>query len=60
MKIVHYYQLKKVKGPGRVPRNAIPKAIFEAEQQPRKSGRVRQRPERLGADTQDPDVPWIP
>jgi hypothetical protein len=44
-------------GPGCVPGNEIP---TEAEQRPRRSGRVRQRPERLGADTRDPDMPWIP
>jgi hypothetical protein len=44
-------------------RDEIPEAEVptkEAKQQPRRSGRARQRPERLGADTRDPDVPWIP
>jgi hypothetical protein len=62
-KIVHYNQIKKVKGPDRVPGDEIPEAEVpakEVEQQPRRSGRARQRPERLGADTRDPHMPWIP
>jgi hypothetical protein len=60
MKIVHYNQLIKVKGPSSVPMDEIPEVIVKAEQQPRKSGRVRQRPERLGGDTRDPNMLWIP
>jgi hypothetical protein len=63
MKNVHYNQLKKVKGPGRILGDEIPEAEVpakEAEQQLRRFGRARQRPERLGADTRDPDMPWIP
>ena len=65
-KIVHYNQLRKVEGPDRAPgEETIPAAgqPDEAAQpplEPRKSGRIRKRPERLGADTRDPDVPWIP
>jgi hypothetical protein len=62
-KIVYYNQIKKVKGPGRVPGDEILEAEVptkEAEQQPRRSGRACQRPERLGADARDPDVRWIP
>jgi hypothetical protein len=44
-------------GPGRIPGDGIP---TEASQQPRRSGRMRQRPERLGEDTRNLDIPWIP
>jgi hypothetical protein len=59
-KIVHFNQIKKVQGPGRVPGDEIPAVTSEAEQQPRRSGRARQCPEYLGTDARDPDVPWIP
>jgi hypothetical protein len=64
-KIVHYNQIKRVEGPARALGDEVSDKVSADEatpavQQPRKSGRVRQRPERLGADTRDPDIPWIP
>jgi hypothetical protein len=45
-------------GPGCIPGDEVP--MKKAEQQPRRSERVCQHPGRLGADTRDPDMPWIP
>jgi hypothetical protein len=62
-KIMHYNQLKKVKGPGSVPGEAeVPaeETSDDAERQPRRLGRVCQCPEGRGADIRDPDIPWIP
>jgi hypothetical protein len=64
-KIVHYNQIKWVEGPAQAPGDKVPDKVpadeaTPAEQQPRRSGRARQRPEHLGSDACDPDVPWIP
>ena len=63
-KIVHYNQLKKLDGPGRVPEEGAEATddltVVPEAPSARRSERERKHPVHLGTDARDPDVQQIP